>query len=178
MLYIYNIKFDYIQYLYSKDNNVYYSNKENYDRKPYIGFVVNINNRLYAIPMTSPKTKHLKMKNAEDFHKIDEGKLGALNINNMIPVEESPLILEKVDVLKLMTSDDPEDVQYGNLLNKQISFINSNEQRISIENKAYDLYVSYKLGTLPERIFGRCNQFGILEQALTDFIEIKNNESR
>lgn len=37
-------------------------------------------------PFSSPKDKHLKMKNGKDFRKINHGEYGAINFNNMIPV--------------------------------------------------------------------------------------------
>ena len=47
----------------------------------------------YYAPFTSPKPKHLKMKNGKDFRKIKQGEYGAINFNNMIPVPDSTLIL-------------------------------------------------------------------------------------
>ena len=42
----------------------------------------------YFAPLSSPKQKHLKMKNDIDFYKLSNGKLGAINFNNMIPVPD------------------------------------------------------------------------------------------
>ncbi len=47
----------------------------------------------YYAPLTSPKPKHLKMKNGKDFRKINGGQYGAINFNNMIPVPDSALLL-------------------------------------------------------------------------------------
>ena len=82
---IYTINEKYIRYLKKYDKKV----PECFDKKsnrPFIGIILNINNILYFAPFTSPKRKHLKMKNKIDFLKIDNGKLGAINFNNMIPV--------------------------------------------------------------------------------------------
>lgn len=43
----------------------------------------------YFAPLSSPKPKHKNMKNTIDFFKIKDGELGAVNFNNMIPVNEN-----------------------------------------------------------------------------------------
>ena len=48
------------------------------------------------------------MKNGPDFHKIDGGRQGAINLNNMIPIPSSELIL--VDINNIPDKD------YRNLL--------------------------------------------------------------
>ena len=64
--------------------------------------VYTFNGHNYFAPLSSPKPKHLKMSNkAIDVFKIDDGKLGVVNINNMIPTpiecltEVLPLIKDK-----------------------------------------------------------------------------------
>lgn len=47
----------------------------------------------YFAPLSSPKQKHLKMKNDIDFYKLSNGKLGAINFNNMIPVPDGSYTL-------------------------------------------------------------------------------------
>ena len=42
--------------------------------------------------LISPKQKHLKLKSNIDFLKLDRGKLGAINFNNMIPVTKDNII--------------------------------------------------------------------------------------
>lgn len=51
-----------------------------------MGVLFEINSCKYFAPLSSPKAKHMLMKNQIDFYKIDRGKLGAINLNNMIPV--------------------------------------------------------------------------------------------
>lgn len=66
----------------------------NYDKKrkrPFIGVLFTVNECLYFAPLTSPKPKHLSMKNTLDFYRLDSGKLGAINFNNMIPVTKITL---------------------------------------------------------------------------------------
>lgn len=61
------------------------------DTRPFVGLIVVLDNRLYCIPLSSPKEKHRSMKNGVDFHRIldSDGKLiGVLDFNNMIPVRQ------------------------------------------------------------------------------------------
>lgn len=83
----------YINYLFKFDNNVRYNKGES---RPYIGILLEVNGNKYYAPLSSPKPKFLKMKNCEDFMRIDSGKLGAINFNNMIPLVDSAII----DILK------------------------------------------------------------------------------
>lgn len=50
------------------------------------GILFTVNGFHYYAPLTSPKPKHLQMKNQIDFLKINQGQWGAINFNNMIPV--------------------------------------------------------------------------------------------
>ena len=40
----------------------------------------------YFAPLSSPKEKHSRLKNTLDLLKIDGGKFGVINFNNMIRV--------------------------------------------------------------------------------------------
>ena len=58
---------------------------------------------MYFAPLSSPKLKHLKIKSKIDFLRLDSGKLGAINFNNMLPVTEKNIIkinLEKKCISK------------------------------------------------------------------------------
>lgn len=88
---------NYCNYLRKFDSKVPY----NYDKKllrPFIGVLFEVNNCLYFAPLSSPKAKHLKMKDNIDFLKIKNGKLGAINFNNMIPVTNKNIV--KIDLNK------------------------------------------------------------------------------
>ena len=88
---------DYCNYLRQYDDKVPY----NYDKKklrPFVGVLLEVNNCMYFAPLSSPKPKHLKLKAKIDFLKIDHGKLGAINFNNMLPVTENNII--KIDLRK------------------------------------------------------------------------------
>ena len=86
----YHIKDDYIEYLKAFDSSVSDNKRET---RPYVGVLINIDGVDYYAPLTSPKPKHLTMKNSIDFRKIDGGRLGAINLNNMIHVASSALFV-------------------------------------------------------------------------------------
>ena len=70
---IYFINDDYIAYLRKYDTKVAYNKVPN---RPYVGVVFTYNDFKYFAPLSSPKTKHLFMKeNMVDIFKIDNGKM-------------------------------------------------------------------------------------------------------
>lgn len=159
---IYNVSQRYYNYIRRYDNKVPYlmHGKEN---RPFIGIVLSINDCLYFAPLTSPKLKHLHMKNMLDFHKIDEGKLGAINFNNMIPVPRSEL--REVN-LEESILDSFDTKKYKTLLKNQKEWCNYN--RLNIIDKATKLYniidepAMYKLRK-------RCCDFKLLEEKCKEY---------
>ena len=75
----------YCDYLRQYDNKVSY-NAGIKNLRPFIGVLFRIDKCEYFAPLSSPKPKHKKLKNTLDLIKIDEGNLGVINFNNMIPV--------------------------------------------------------------------------------------------
>lgn len=66
-LYFYKIDLEYIKYLHSIDNEVYYDETdENYDNKPYLGIILTDNDFKYFVPLTSAKKKHITWPNSGD----------------------------------------------------------------------------------------------------------------
>ncbi len=85
--------------------------------------------------MESPKPNHNNIKTGKHIMKLDEGRLGLLGFNNMIPVHDSALISFDID--------QEEDKQYAELLRRQISYIN--RRKVDILDKASKTYFcSYK----------------------------------
>ncbi|WP_242860894.1 type III toxin-antitoxin system ToxN/AbiQ family toxin, partial [Defluviitalea phaphyphila] len=125
-LFFYTIDKKYCEFLQKIDINVPYIKDEKI-KIPFIGVVFKINNINYYAPLMSPKTKYLKMKNQNDFLKIDGGRLGIINLNNMIPVHND--LLTKLDV-KIVSTDTKETINYKNLLINQLSWCNSNKEKI------------------------------------------------
>ncbi len=124
---LYNVTNDYVDFLKIFDAKV----PENKDSKrPFVGVIFTIDGNNFFAPLSSPKPKHLKMKNGADFHKINSGHQGAINFNNMIPIPNSELILMDIHSIP--------DENYRNLLNAQLRFINSIQD--ILKNKAEKLY--------------------------------------
>ena len=152
----------YCDYLRKFDNKVVY-NKNKKELRPFIGILFRIDDLEYFAPLTSPKPKHKKMKNKLDFFKIKNGELGAVNFNNMIPVDSSNYSLidlnnENVDIEKL---------KYQKLLKEQLDWLNSNYNQL--KNKSSKLYNLYNLGKLPKSIKTRCCNFKLLEEKCMEY---------
>ena len=110
---IYRIDEKYIRFLKSRDNRVQ-NNKDK--RRPYVGVVLLVGEFKYFVPMESPKPNHKNLKSGNHLLKLDNGKLGLLGFNNMIPVPESALIAFDINC-------EP-DANYKELLRRQIRYIN------------------------------------------------------
>lgn len=112
----------YCDYLRKFDEKVMYNSGDK-ENRPFIGVLFNVNEIEYFAPLSSPKEKHKKMKNTIDFWKIDNGNLGAINFNNMIPVTKKQYKL--VNLNKKAKSFD--ELKYLLLLQNQLKWLNSNE---------------------------------------------------
>ncbi len=152
----------YCDYLRKFDKRVVY-NKHSKELRPFVGILFTIDECLYFAPLSSPKKKHIKMKNTIDFYKIDNGKLGAVNFNNMIPVKE-----EYYDVILLYKDTiDAEEQKYQELLKDQFNWLNEHYNQIkNISKKLYDLYNNNKL---PSAIKERCCNFKLLEDKCLEY---------
>ena len=152
----------YCDYLRTFDHRVSYNSGQK-ELRPFIGILFEVNSCQYFAPLSSPKLKHLKMKNKMDFVKIDGGKLGAVNFNNMIPV-----FANNYNLIDLNTPPvGKHEIQYQNLLKSQLLWLNRNEQ--SVKDKAIKLYNKYKSNELNSDIKSRCCDFILLEQKCIDF---------
>ena len=155
----YRIDKDYLKYLNKIDNQVFYKNEPEYEKKPHLGFLVGINGYMYCIPLTSAKKRHLgwqnisehnyviyEIVNKEELHKDDIYKrvskdplkfkklLSVLVIRKMIPINNS--------VAKKIIFDDVSDEDYRNLLLKEYRFLGNYKKQIL--EKAQDLYQKQK----------------------------------
>ena len=138
----------------------------NYDKKelrPFIGVLFEVNECKYFAPLSSPKPKHLKLKSKLDFLKIDNGKLGAINFNNMLPVTEKNII--KLDLDKECLTKTEE--KYLKLLKEQLYWLNRNSDKIF--GRAKKIYDKYKDGTLENNIRKRCCDFILLEEKCKNY---------
>jgi len=148
---------NYCDYLRKFDKKVTY-NKNEKELRPFIGILFKIEECEYFAPLSSPKNKHRKMKNTIDFFKINNGKLGAVNFNNMIPVQKHNYSLVDLNKETLTVSE----MKYQKLLKEQLTWLNSNYNQV--KDKSFKLYQLYDCGKLPENIKLRCCNFKLLEQ--------------
>ena len=80
----YNIDLKYIEILQKIDNKIPDTSQQNKKaNRKFIGILLKINGINYVAPLSSPKVKHLFMRDGIDFVKIDSGNLGIINFNNM-----------------------------------------------------------------------------------------------
>ena len=146
----------YIQYLRDYDTKVAENKKES---RPYVGVVVEIEDIKYYAPFTSPKRKHLNMKNSKDFRKIKNGIYGAINFNNMIPVPDNALVLIDID-------NEPNE-KYRRLLQNQYKAILSDSEIIIKTAEKLRKLILQEEETLSEydrKIKARCCDLRTLEK--------------
>ena len=160
----YYIEDEYITFLKKYDNIIADNKKET---RPYVGIVVEIEGHKYYAPFTSPKKKHKSMKNNLDFKKIDNGRLGAINFNNMLPVVDIALIP--------INFNDIADDNYKKLLQKQYIAINKEKQNIvkTATNLRRIVFSSNENLTEHERkVKLRCCNMPLLEKKSNEYKKI------
>lgn len=158
---LYYIKDSYIEYLRCFDSRVPYNKNKT---RPYVGIVCIFKHKKYFIPMASPKDKHLKLNaNRADIYLIENGKLGLLNINNMIPALND--VIEKINFDSL-------NYTYKKLLTEQINYINDNKNELL--DKISKFFVLYDKNKLYENIRERTCDFYLLEKKCEEW---KNKNS-
>lgn len=165
---LYKVDYEYYHYLHYYEPKIPYIEQEK-ENRPFIGVILDVNGKNFFAPLTSPKKKHLMMKDMQDFLKIEGGKLGGINLNNMMPIPKC--YLEKIEIETI------EDKKYRRMLKKQISWINQNELRI--HNRARNLYYLIINGHTTKQLLKRCCNFRLLERKCDDFMkehELKEEE--
>ena len=103
------------------------------------------------------------MRNTLDFFKIKGGELGAVNFNNMIPVNTNNYSLVDLNKETLTISE----LKYQKLLKEQLSWLNANYYQV--KNKSFKLYKLYNNGKLPKNIKSRCCNFKLLEEKCVEY---------
>ena len=153
---------NYCDYLRNFDDKVPYNygNKEN---RPFIGVLFEVGDCKYFAPLSSPKPKHLKLKTKIDFLKIDDGKLGGINFNNMLPVTDKNIIAINLNEKRY----DVKDTKYIKLLKEQLYWLNRNPEKLYKKSKTlYDKYVNK---TLNYTVLKRCCNFKLLEEKCNEY---------
>ena len=183
-LHLYTIDMKYVRNLSNADKNIMSTSPQlGKVHRPFVGILVLLNNKTYCIPLTSPKEKFEGKKNSIDFIKIlhptsknENGAfkvIGALNLNNMIPVDIS--VLQKID-LQIRSTDTPKTVAYKELMKDQLSWCQANQDIIlKRANQLYDVITKY-----PEKnrnLVRRCCNFLKLEAVLERYIQSKGKQN-
>lgn len=160
----YTVTEEYMIYLKKYDEKVM-DNRGVKNKRPYIGVLFEIDRKKYLAPLSSPKPKHLTMKNSLDFVKINQGKFGVINLNNMFPVIEEVIIEKNINL--------EEDNKYKELLVNQLDWCNKMENRDNIYRKAEKLYKEILNKKEQSRFWNRCCDFSLLEEKAIEFISFK-----
>ena len=160
----YTVTEEYMIYLKKYDEKVM-DNRGIKNKRPYIGVLFEIDRKKYLAPLSSPKPKHLTMKNSLDFVKINQGKFGVINLNNMFPVIEEVIIEKNINL--------EEDNKYKELLVNQLDWCNKMENRDNIYRKAEKLYKEILNKKEQSRFWNRCCDFSLLEEKAIEFISLE-----
>ena len=183
-----NLKFitinqNYLKYLHDSCGEVYYK-PAGYERKPYIGILVQENGIEYVIPLSSAKEKHKTWKNVdidrflifETSEKAENGSkdiyvknadgtfkhiLSVIDLKKMIPIKEG--LYSEVD-LNPSERDSPTEKKYKVLLNIEYSFcIKIIDSIIQKASKLYDKQM--KTG----KVIKFCCDFKLLEEKCREY---------
>ena len=153
----------YCDFLRQFDNKVVYNYGDKVTR-PYVGVLFQINNLKYFAPLSSPKEKHLKMPdNSLDYMKINNGELGIVNFNNMIPL--IPDTYE--EIIFNVTKYDNGEEKYRLLLKNQYEYLLDHVSEL--REKSKKLYYLYTHDYLDEKIKNRCCNFKLLEEKCKEY---------
>lgn len=162
---IVKVNSNYCDFLRKYDKRVPYNAGEK-ELRPFIGILFEIENCQYFAPLSSPKPKHIKLLNTLDLIKIDGGKLGVINLNNMLPVHNNNY--ELIDLDK--TNDKRFNHSRIILLRNQLRWLNTN--KVEIYKKSTILYKKYVNGLLPVNVMNRCCDFKLLEEKCREYNNI------
>ena len=153
---IVKVNSEYCDYLRKFDSKVSY-NAGSKILRPFIGILFKIGKIEYFAPLSSPKSKHKKLKNTIDIVKIKNGEYGVVNFNNMIPVSNDNYI--EFDLNK--KCKDKSEMHRIELMKNQLRWLTENKN--SIYKKSKLLYMLYKNDKLPKNVKDRCCNFSLLE---------------
>lgn len=164
---IVKVNSNYCDYLRLFDNKVPY-NAGQKQLRPFVGVLFMVGKCEYFAPLSSPKPKHMSLKNTLDLVKIDNGVYGVVNFNNMIPVTSKNYI--EFDLNKRTT--DKKEMLRIELLRNQLRWLTLNRKEINKKSKL--LYSLYKNNKLPKNVKDRCCNFPLLEEKCRNFSDVTN----
>lgn len=183
-----NLKFitidqDYLKYLHGCCPEVYYK-PTGYERKPYIGILVQESGVEYVIPLSSAKDKHRAWKNVdadrflifENCEKAERGSkavyvenadgtfkhiLSAMDLKKMIPIKAG--LYSDVD-LNPSEDDSVAEKKYKVLLNIEYSFcLKIIDSVIQKASRLYEKQIKTK------KVIKFCCDFGLLEEKCREY---------
>lgn len=154
----YTVTKEYMQYLKKFESKIM-DNEGKKEKRPYLGVIIKIDENSYFAPLSSPKPKHLKLKKSIDFVAIDNGVLGGINLNNMIPVKDG--FFKENDIEK------EADEKYKSLIRKQLTWCNENKEKII--KKAEKLHSIITTKRENSKIWNRCCDFSLLEEKALEY---------
>ena len=166
-LMLFELEENYYNFLVKYDSKIMYNKNAPIGSRPYVGIVLDINNYKYFAPLTSPKPKQNKQKirHSIDMILIDNGKYGAINLNNMIPAKLCFLKIKKYDIL---ANDTLKEKQYKLLLANQIQWCNILNNKNLIKTNANQIYKIKNNNRVKNKnilkLKERCCDFKILEK--------------
>ena len=152
---------DYFSFLHLVENKVALIEGEK-ESRPFLGLLICVGGKNYFAPLTSPKPKHKRMKDSEDFIRIDNGVLGAINLNNMLPIPKS--CYYKIEINNIQNE------KYARLLKLQKQWCDFNKYKIN--STAQKLYDDVKNGTINNEILQRCCNYKLLEKKCFEYMKV------
>lgn len=161
---------NYVEYLHNYDykvGRVDYGDK----LKLHVGILLEINHSKFYVPVSSPKEKHMHMKNSLDFHKIEDDNnhlYAVININNMIPIPDQCITRLKYNEIERFRifHTEKEKTNYIYLLQKEKAIIDKLD--LTLQNKANKLYC--KVAQNPDsNLAKRCCNFKLLEAKAKEY---------
>ena len=187
---VYNVDLKYIRALSKADSKVMSQSPQiGKANRPYIGIIVLLNGKKYCIPLTSTKNKkdsNREVRNNLDYIKIphptkknEHGAaitIGALNINNMIPVCDE--VITKYD-LSRKPNDEKSALQRKIICTKERDWCQipeNTELIIKRANIVYDIVTSNKEKN--RSLVRRCCDFQKLEAVLDKYLEKNGYKKR
>ena len=154
---IVKVDYEYCDYLWTFDSKFSY-NAGKKELRPFIGILFKIGTCEYFAPLSSPKSKHKKLKNTIDLIKINNGIYGVVNLNNMIPVTSKNYI--EFDLNK--KTENKAEMLRIKLLQNQLRYLTADKKEVITKSKL--LYDLYKNDRLPKNVKERCCNFVLLEE--------------
>lgn len=134
------IKNEYLDYLRQYEQRIPLTDYGTRKMKPFFGALFEIDNLIYVTQVSSPKPRHMHMKNSLDFQKyyIKDHLAGVVNLNYMFPVPQYEIAnLDYAIIDNYKTFDDiDERNKYIHFLKLQLVEI----RKLGLEDKAKRVY--------------------------------------